>query len=142
MSRLSTSAGDSARAGGEHGDRAADGVRAELLASAGQRDQLGEDPFGERHVAGRAGQSDLVAPHMDVGVEQLLGDAEVLVARAEQREQCRIGYGEPGLTGGFRMVHLQRAIFPTLSDGRSGGSTLCGSGHVASGLLSAPKRSS
>jgi hypothetical protein len=120
-------------AGRQHGDGAADGVRAELLTSAREGDQLGEDPLGERDVTRRAREGDLVAPDVDVGVEQLLRDLQVLVAGAEQREDCLVGDVEPGL-GRLGWVGC-----------RSGGRGVtrvapCGTGHVLSVLPSALMR--
>ena len=47
-------------------------------------DQLLEEPLGQRDLGGLAVEGDLVAAHVDVGVEGALDQAEVLVAGTEQ----------------------------------------------------------
>jgi hypothetical protein len=120
-------------AGGEHADGAADGVGSDLLAAGGELHELGEDAFGERDVGGGAGQGDLVAAHVHVGGEEFLGDAQVLVAGAEQAEGGGVGDGEPGLG---RLGGGVLGLGDVPGDVGSGGSTRYGSGHVASALLS------
>ena len=83
----------------EHLDGAAHGVGRDLLAPLGQHDQLGEDALGEGHVGRSTGEGEFVAPHVDVGLEHILGDAQALVARAQQREQCGVRNGHAGLDG-------------------------------------------
>jgi hypothetical protein len=81
----------------EHLHGAPHGVGGDLLATLGQGDQLGEDALREGDVSGGAGQGELVATHMDVGLEQVLGDAQTLVARTQQREQSGVRNGHAGL---------------------------------------------
>ena len=68
--------------GAQHADRALDGLGGEALAGADDRDELVEEPLDEGDLGGLAAQRDLVAAHVDVGVERLLDEAEVLVTRA------------------------------------------------------------
>ena len=116
MSRLSTSAGDSPMrasrepSSDEHLDGAAHGVRADVLAALGERDQLAEDALGEGDVRGGAGEGELVAAHVHVGVEQLLGGAQALVAGAEQRQQRGVGNGHAGPDGVRRQVRQERCF--------------------------------
>ena len=56
----------------EHADGALDGLGGHALAGADDRDELVEQPLGERDLGGLAAQRDLVAADVDVGVEGLL----------------------------------------------------------------------
>ena len=118
----------------QHRDHALDGLGADALAGADDRDQLVEHPLGQRHLGRLAAQGDLVAAHVDVGVEGLLHQGEVLVAGAEQRDHVdAVGHddGVQGLVaaarvGGFshrarqcygrvRMPHAGRPFSGTLT---------------------------
>ncbi|AEK45272.1 hypothetical protein RAM_33995 [Amycolatopsis mediterranei S699] len=70
---------------------------------------------------------------MHVSGKELLGDAQVLVAGAEQAESGSVRDGEPGLS---RLDGRILGLGDVPRDVGSGGSTRYGSGHVASGLLS------
>ena len=101
MSRLSTSAGRSEPPLLQHGDDPAHRVRPQLLAGAEQRDQLVEDADGEGVVGRLPGDRDLVAAHVDVGVDLGLDQAEELVGRAQQGDhRDGVGNGDGGPDGG------------------------------------------
>ncbi len=70
----------------QHGHAALDGVRAQLGAAGDQLGQLVEQAGHQRGLLRRPGDGDLVAAHVDVGIERLLDDAEQLIAGAEQAD--------------------------------------------------------
>ena len=72
----------------QHADRPLDGLGGQPLAGAHDRDQLVDQPLGERQLGGLAAQRDVVAPDVDVGVERLLDQREVLVVAARAATPC------------------------------------------------------
>jgi hypothetical protein len=72
--------------GGEDAVGARDRVRRQVLAGLDQFEEFLEQPHRDRVVGGPAGDGDLVAAHVDVGVETSLDDAQQLVTGPEQRD--------------------------------------------------------
>ena len=86
MLRESTSAGRSVVSARSIADHPLDGLGGDALAGADDRDQLVEQPLGQRDLGGLAVQADPVAAHVHVGAEGALDQAEVLVAGPEHAD--------------------------------------------------------
>jgi hypothetical protein len=70
----------------EHADDALDGLGGDTLAGADDRDQLVDEPLGERDLARLTVQRDAVSTHVDIGSEGLLDQREVLVSRSQDTD--------------------------------------------------------
>ncbi len=59
-------------------------LRGQRLAAGRDRDQFGDHPLGERHIGRFAGKGERVATGMDVGRQDALECAQILVGGTEQ----------------------------------------------------------
>ncbi len=61
-----------------------DGFGGEPLAAGHDRDEFGDHSLGQRHIGGLAGERQRVAAHMDIGRQDALECAQVLVGGSKQ----------------------------------------------------------
>src|SRR3546814_18254338 len=104
-----------------------DGLVADPLAGADQGDQLLEEPFGQGDLGRLAVEGDLVAAHVDVGVEGLLDPDEVFVVGPEQADPVDArGHDYRVMSGRRAGGRPVRSVSHTLEhnrDGQEGGRT-------------------
>ena len=62
------------------------GFRGDGTITAGQRHQLFDDPYGQRHLGGRAGEGDEIAADMNISGQQVLELTQIRIGRTEERE--------------------------------------------------------
>ena len=79
----------------------------------------------ERDVGGLAGEGELVATDVHIGVEEVLRRAQALVARAQQREQSGVRNGHTRLDG-LRMSQGVRRLLPLPPTGHTDASAITG----------------
>jgi hypothetical protein len=97
--------GTRVRVGG-HADDALHRVRRQALPGTDDGDEFGQHLGGPSHGVGRACEGDLVAPHVDVGVQMRLEGAQELVSGADEsdhRDRRGDGHLADGLTAGLNL---------------------------------------